>query len=74
LPDTRWFRFKNWYMRLLVVLCHPEGRKRLKQGHSSLMLKRVVMTVEELFRRYGKVPASPGIDIDKDWDLSSTTR
>ncbi|MGZ4134000.1 MAG: YkoP family protein [Tumebacillaceae bacterium] len=74
LPDTAWFRFKNWYMRLLVVLCHPDGRQRLRRGHSSLMLKRVVMTVEELFRRYGKVQAVSGIDIDKEWELGQTTR
>jgi hypothetical protein len=73
-PDTWWFRFKNRYMRLLVVLCHPDGRKRLKRGHRALMLKRVVMTVEELFRRYGKVQGVSGIDIDKDWELGHSTR
>lgn len=67
LPDTQWYRFKNWYMRLLVMFCHPDGRKRLRRGHGSMTLKRVVMTMEELFRRYGKVPAVPGIDIDKDF-------
>lgn len=72
LPDTRWYRFKNWYMRLLVTLCHPDGRNRLHRGHQALTLKRVVMTMEELFRRYGnrqngKVQAVPGIKIDKDF-------
>jgi len=51
--DTRWFRFKAWYMRLMMRVVHPEGRKRLQEGEQRLPLRRVVLPVDELLRRYG---------------------
>lgn len=54
LPDTWWYRFRAWYMRLMILICHPQGRKRLRQGHD-LKIKRVVLPSGELFRRYGRV-------------------
>jgi hypothetical protein len=50
-PDTAWYRFKNWYMRLMMALCHPNGSQRLQVRE--MKIKRVVLPAEELFRRYG---------------------
>jgi hypothetical protein len=63
-PDTAWFRFKNWYMRLMMAFCHPAGTKRLTRRDEALSIKRVVLTAEELFGRYGKVPADKGIEME----------
>ncbi|TCP59453.1 hypothetical protein EV586_101672 [Tumebacillus sp. BK434] len=64
-PPTRWYRFKAWYMRLMMLFCHPEGRRRMTYQGKSLPLKRVLIPVEDLIRRYGKVPSPAVIDIDK---------
>jgi hypothetical protein len=53
-PDTWWFRFKNWYMRLMMALCHPDGLQRLRVRDEAMTIKRVVLPAEELFRRYGQ--------------------
>ncbi|MGB8957191.1 MAG: hypothetical protein WCC10_17600 [Tumebacillaceae bacterium] len=63
-PDTPWYRFRRWYMKWMIRITHPEGSKRLKQKPRELMLKRCVLTRDELFRRYGKVRAVSGIDLE----------
>ncbi|KEO84445.1 YkoP family protein [Tumebacillus flagellatus] len=52
-PDTAWFRFKNWYMRLMMAFCHPDGFRRLSRRDEAMCIKRVVMPADELFFRYG---------------------
>ncbi|HEU4965285.1 MAG TPA: hypothetical protein VFV52_15760 [Bacilli bacterium] len=52
LEDTAWYRFKNWYMRLFVRLCHPDGGRRLKGKKQPMRLKRIVLSLEELYGRY----------------------
>ncbi|MFD2168769.1 YkoP family protein [Tumebacillus lipolyticus] len=64
-PDTGWFRFKAWYMRLMLLICHPEGRRLSRKREKAFALKRVMISVEELVRRYGKVQPSVVIDIDR---------
>jgi hypothetical protein len=64
-PDTLWFRFKAWYMRMMMRLCHPEGRRRLLYKGKALTLKRVLIPVEELDKRYGKVSPASVIDLEK---------
>jgi hypothetical protein len=69
LPDTWWYRFRNWYMLHILAWCHPDGRRRLQRRREALVLKRLVLPREELFSLYGKVSGkvSPElvIDIDK---------
>lgn len=63
-PDTRWFRFKNWYMRWMMVICHPDGIQRLARREEAMVIKRVIMPCAELYRRYGKVLRDKGIEMD----------
>lgn len=50
-PDTWFFRYKRWYLKLMLRVIHPEGSKRLQRSQH-MQLKRVFMSKEELFRRY----------------------
>lgn len=50
-PLTPFFRYKSWYLKLMIRLIHPDGHKRLSRNHD-LVLNRVYMSKAELFRRY----------------------
>jgi len=50
-PMNWFFRYKRWYLRLMVRLIHPDGKQRLARW-DQMPLKRVYMSKEELFRRY----------------------
>ncbi len=51
-PMTLFFRYKRWYLRLMLRIIHPNGVKRLETFDRNLPLKRVYMSKEELFNRY----------------------
>lgn len=51
IPDSWFFRYKRWYLKLMIQLIHPDGNKRF-QRKQELPIKRVYMSKEELFRRY----------------------
>ncbi|MBO8165015.1 MAG: hypothetical protein H0Z34_15070 [Brevibacillus sp.] len=50
-PMTLFFRYKSWYLKLMLSLIHPDGFKRVR-NQPELVLKRVYMSKDELFRRY----------------------
>lgn len=52
-PDSLKFRIKNFYLRALLVLIHPNGMDRLRRKKNELTLKRVYMSIDELQKRYG---------------------
>lgn len=51
-PMNWFFRYKRWYLRLMIRIIHPQGRKRVQRWDQQRPLKRVYMSKEELFRRY----------------------
>lgn len=51
-PDTLKFKWKNFYLKFLLSLIHPNGAKRLKTGTEELNLKRVYMSRNQLLNRY----------------------
>ena len=65
-PDTRWYRFRNWYMLRILSFCHPDGSQRLKRRRDALVLKRVILLKDELFRRYGQVEPRLVIDMEQE--------
>jgi len=56
LPNTFRKRWLQLYMRFLLGMYHPEGFRRLHQGHRSLTLKLVWMSRQELLDLYGREP------------------
>lgn len=52
-PMNWYFRYKRWYLRLLVRLIHPEGKRRVQTWNHEMPLKRVYMSKEALLERYG---------------------
>lgn len=53
LPDTPQKRQLKRHMYFLMGLYHPEGFRRLKQGHKALEVRLIWMTREEMIERYG---------------------
>lgn len=51
-PPTLYFRYKNYYLKGLLWLMHPEGYKRLAEKKNYLITRRVYMSTDELLRRY----------------------
>lgn len=51
-PMTWFFRYKRWYLRLMLRIIHPDGMRRLETFDRNLPLKRVYMSKEDLFKRY----------------------
>jgi hypothetical protein len=51
-PMNWFFRYKRWYLRLMLRIIHPDGRERLQRWDQYMPLKRVYMSKDELFRRY----------------------
>lgn len=53
--EDSWYKgFKTCYMRWMLRVCHPSGRKRLKTSGEHLIPKRVVMMRDVFFHRYGQ--------------------
>lgn len=50
LPLLRWY--KTAFFKVILVLCHPEGLKRLRHKGDQLVAKRVFMSKTELLNRY----------------------
>ncbi|USG67241.1 hypothetical protein NDK47_08200 [Brevibacillus ruminantium] len=51
-PMNWFFRYKRWYLKIMLRLIHPDGKGRLKTWKHEVPLKRVYMSKEELLRRY----------------------
>lgn len=51
-PMNWFFRYKRWYLRLMVRIIHPNGKHRVLSWDHDMPLKRVYMSKDELFRRY----------------------
>lgn len=52
-PMNGFFRYKRWYLRLLLRIVHPDGKKRVQTWNREMPLKRVYMSKEALLARYG---------------------
>ncbi|QRG66095.1 YkoP family protein [Brevibacillus choshinensis] len=59
-PMNWFFRYKRWYLRLLLRIVHPDGKKRVQTWNHEMPLKRVYMSKEALLKRYGTMHASTG--------------
>ncbi|MBW5469626.1 hypothetical protein GPJ61_17440 [Brevibacillus formosus] len=57
-PMSWFFRYKRWYLRLMLRFVHPNGKQRLQSWNQEMPLKRVYMSKELLLNRYaeGKQP------------------
>lgn len=55
-PMSGWFRCKRWYLRLMLRIVHPEGKRRVQRWNQEMPLKRVYMSKETLLERYGSQP------------------
>lgn len=53
-PMNWFFRYKRWYLRLMLRLVHPDGKRRLQTWKQDMPLKRVYMSKEMLLARYGQ--------------------
>lgn len=51
-PMNWFFRYKRWYLRLMLRIIHPDGMRRMETFDRNLPLKRVFMSKDELFQRY----------------------
>ncbi|MEC0239365.1 polysaccharide deacetylase [Paenibacillus dokdonensis] len=57
--DSKGFRmFSTYYLRLLLRVLHPVGRRRMKQNAPKLVPKMLMMTRQSLFSRYNKEAAA----------------
>ncbi|MFD2369318.1 hypothetical protein ACFSO0_04895 [Brevibacillus sp. GCM10020057] len=52
-PMNWFFRYKRWYLRLLLRIIHPDGKRRVQAWNHEMPLKRVYMSKETLLARYG---------------------
>lgn len=52
-PMNWFFRYKRWYLRLLLRIIHPDGKRRVQTWNHEMPLKRVYMSKEALLERYG---------------------
>ena len=48
-----WHRLEDWYLRSMLARWAPDGRRRMRAGHSSLVVSEVWISVPELLRRFG---------------------
>jgi hypothetical protein len=53
-PMNWFFRCKRWYLRWLLRLVHPDGKRRLQTWNYEMPLKRVYMSKDNLLTRYGR--------------------
>ena len=58
-PMNALFRFKRWYLYLLIRLIHPDGKRRVQTRRQDIPLKRVYMSKEHLLNRYGSNSNEP---------------
>lgn len=52
-PMNWFFRYKRWYLRLLLRIIHPDGKRRVQTWDTEMPLKRVYMSKDMLLQRYG---------------------
>lgn len=53
LPKGPFFIFSRMYLRLLLYILHPEGKKRLKTKKELLVPKTIAISKADLLKRYG---------------------
>lgn len=58
-PMTWFFRYKRWYLRLLLRIVHPDGKRRVQTWNQEMPLKRVYMSKDLLLNRYGQSSQEP---------------
>lgn len=58
-PMNWFFRYKRWYLRLMLRLIHPDGKERVQRLNQEMPLKRVYMSKEQLLYRYGSGAHQP---------------
>ncbi|MGG1659306.1 YkoP family protein [Brevibacillus sp. NRS-1366] len=58
-PMTWFFRYKRWYLRLLLRIVHPDGKRRVRTWNQEMPLKRVYMSKDLLLNRYGRSSQEP---------------
>lgn len=51
-PDTLKFKWKNKYLKFLLLMIHPNGLQRLKTRPEELTIKRVYMSKDQLLKQY----------------------
>jgi len=51
-PNWTWFKIKNQYLKVLLMLMHPDGKKRLQLKNQELVVKRVYISKENFVLRY----------------------
>lgn len=52
LPESYFSFFTRFYLKLLLVVLHPQGKKRLKSHPELWKPKIIAMSADELFKRY----------------------
>lgn len=53
LPKGMFFFFSRVYLRLLLYILHPDGKKRLRTKRELLIPKTIAISTKELVKRYG---------------------
>ncbi|WP_418888870.1 YkoP family protein [Paenibacillus apiarius] len=52
---SKWFRWiTTWYLRFLLAVLHPSGKRRVKQSTGKLNPMMLMMTKQSLMQRYRK--------------------
>ncbi|WP_400164766.1 YkoP family protein [Brevibacillus sp. TJ4] len=58
-PMNWFFRYKRWYLRLMLRIIHPDGKRKARSMDLEQPLKRVFMSKEALLERYGSKQYRP---------------
>lgn len=58
-PMNWFFRYKRWYLRLMLRMIHPDGKRRVQTWDHDMPLKRVYMSKDQLLSRYGQGQQAP---------------
>ncbi|MFS0558460.1 YkoP family protein [Brevibacillus sp. 179-C9.3 HS] len=53
-PMNWFFHYKRWYLRIMLRIVHPDGKRRVQTWNHEMPLKRVYMSKELLLNRYGQ--------------------
>ena len=51
-PNNWVFRWKRFYLKILLSLLHPQGRQRLHKNPAELTIKRIYISCKHLRTRY----------------------
>lgn len=53
LPPSFKNRLKNRYLLWMLMICHPEGKDRLRRNPEKLKMRQLFMGKEQLYEKYG---------------------